>query len=86
MLGLQPLFMPVVMFSTFWVPTGFMPDWCRTVATWNPFTPILDACRSMLFGSIDRRALVTGILVLSTLAAATYAAATRLYVRAIHAE
>lgn len=38
-LGLQPLFMPIIMFSTFWVPTTFMPGWYRTVATWNPFTP-----------------------------------------------
>jgi ABC-2 type transport system permease protein len=39
-LGLQPLFMPVIMFSTFWVPTTFMPGWYRTIATWNPFNPI----------------------------------------------
>jgi hypothetical protein len=52
-LGLQPLFMPVVMFSTFWVPTSFMPGWYETIATWNPFTPTLDAARSILLGPTD---------------------------------
>jgi len=58
-LGLQPLFMPVIMFSTFWVPTEFMPDWYRSVATWNPLTPsstpAARCCTAPLTGGPRRR-------------------------------
>ena len=85
-LGLQPLFMPVIMFSTFWVPTTFMPDWYRTVATWNPFTPILDASRSIAFESIDWNDVVVGAAVIVILAALTHSTAARLYARATVAD
>ncbi len=78
-LGLQPLFMPVIMFSTFWVPTTFMPRWYEIVATWNPFTPVLDAARSILLGHTSWGDLATGSAVLAVLAAATHTAASRLY-------
>ena len=60
-LGLQPLFMPVIMFSTFCVPTRFMPGWYETVATWNPFTPTLDAARSIMLGHPDWGGLGIGL-------------------------
>lgn len=85
-LGLQPLFMPVIMFSTFWVPTTFMPGWYRTIATWNPFDPILSAGRSALLDTGHRRDLVIGIGVLVALAALTYTLAIRRYTRLARAE
>lgn len=85
-LGLQPLFMPVIMFSTFWVPTSFMPDWYRTIATWNPFTPVLDATRSILLGHTDWHALAVGAAVLIVLGAVTHTAAERLYRSAVAAD
>jgi ABC-2 type transport system permease protein len=81
-LGLQPLFMPVVMFSTFWVPTSFMPGWYETVATWNPFTPILDAARSILLGRTDWGDLGVGLSLLTVLALVTYGLAGRHYATA----
>lgn len=78
-LGLQPLFMPVIMFSTFWVPTSFMPRWYEVVATWNPFTPVLDASRSILLGQIGWSDVAVGCSVIVLLAAATHRAAARLY-------
>jgi ABC-2 type transport system permease protein len=85
-LGLQPLFMPVIMFSTFWVPTSFMPDWYRTIATWNPFTPVLDATRSILLGDTDWNALAVGAAVLIVLGALTHTTADRLYRGAVAAD
>ena len=85
-LGLQPLFMPVVMFSTFWVPTSFMPGWYETVATWNPFTPSLDAARSILLGATDWGDLGLGLSLLAALAAVTYGLAGRHYVAATAAD
>jgi ABC-2 type transport system permease protein len=85
-LGLQPLFMPVVMFSTFWVPTGFMPGWYETAATWNPFTPTLDAARSLLLGPIDWGDIGLGLGLLAALAAVTYGLAGRRYAIATRAD
>jgi ABC-2 type transport system permease protein len=81
-LGLQPLFMPVVMFSTFWVPTSFMPGWYETVATWSPFTPTLDAARSILLGPTAWGDLGVGLGLLAALAVATYSLAGRHYAAA----
>jgi ABC-2 type transport system permease protein len=80
-LGLQPLFMPVVMFSTFWVPTQFMPGWYQTVATWNPFNPVLTAGRAALLGTGADRDLIVGSLALAALAGLTYTLAIRRYTR-----
>jgi ABC-2 type transport system permease protein len=85
-LGLQPLFMPVVMFSTFWVPTGFMPGWYRTIATWNPFNPILTAGRSALLGTGGGRDLAVGIIAVAVLGAVTYLFAVRRYTRLADAD
>jgi ABC-2 type transport system permease protein len=85
-LGLQPLFMPVVMFSTFWVPRDFMPGWYATVAFWNPFTPTLDATRSIMLGSTDWADLGTGLGLLALLALVTYGLAGRHYTAATAAD
>ncbi|HZA39389.1 MAG TPA: ABC transporter permease [Actinomycetota bacterium] len=85
-LGLQPLFMPVIMFSTFWVPAALMPGWFRTVAEWNPFTPILDASRSIAFGNVNWGDVYVGAIVIIVLAVLTYRPATRMYGRATAAD
>lgn len=85
-LGLQPLFMPVIMFSTFWVPMTLMPGWYETVATWNPFTPVLDAARSILLGDTNWGDVAAGSAVLAVLGAVTHVAASRLLRTAIAAD
>jgi hypothetical protein len=76
----------VVMFSTFWVPTSFMPGWYETVATWNPFTPTLDAARSILLGATDWGDLGLGLALLALLGLATYGLAARYYATATSAD
>lgn len=85
-LGLQPLFMPVIMFSTFWVPTTFMPGWYESVATWNPFTPTLDAARSLMLGHPAWGDLGIGLSLLAALAVVTYGLAGRHYAAATRAD
>jgi ABC-type uncharacterized transport system permease subunit len=74
------------MFSTFWVPTRFMPGWNETVATWNPFTPTLDAARSIMLGHTDWGDLGIGLSLLVALAVVTYGLAGRHYVAATNAD
>jgi ABC-2 type transport system permease protein len=80
-LGLQPIFMPVIMFSTFWVPLGFMPGWYQAVATWNPFNPVLVAGRSVLLGAPVWPEVGIAVAVMAGLAALTYTLAARRYAR-----
>jgi len=80
-LGLQPIFMPVIMFSTFWVPLSFMPGWYQAVATWNPFNPVLAASRSVLLGTALWPHLAIAALVMAGLAGLTYTVAVRRYTR-----
>ncbi len=60
-LGLQPLFMPIVMFSTFFAPTDAMPGWFKTVVNLNPFTHVLTGARSVLAADADLTALAVGL-------------------------
>lgn len=78
-LGLQPIFMPVIMFSTFWVPLSFMPGWYQAVATWNPFNPVLVAGRSVLLGTSVWPDLAIAAAVMAGLAGLTYTLAARRY-------
>jgi ABC-2 type transport system permease protein len=85
-LGLQPLFMPVVMFSTFWVPTAFMPVWYQTVATGNPFNPVLTAGRTALLGTGTGGDLLIGATAMAVLAGLTYTLAVGRYTRLTSAD
>ena len=78
-LGLQPLFMPLIMFSTFFAPTANAPSWFATIATINPFTQILDGTRGVLLGSTDTTSLLIGTAAFVTLGALTYSYASRAF-------
>jgi ABC-2 type transport system permease protein len=52
-LGLQPLFFPIMLFSTWFGPRFLMPTWFEQVARFNPVTWYLDATRSILSGHTD---------------------------------
>lgn len=77
--GLQPLFMPVLMFSTFFAPLTGTPNWYKTVSSINPFTPLLNGTRSLLHDAPDYSDLGIGIAAFAALGAVTYTIATRTY-------
>jgi len=74
-LGLQPLFMPVIMFSTFFASTAGAPEWFDTAASLNPFTSLLDGTRSILTATTDAGDLAIGLGVFAALGVATYGVA-----------
>jgi len=73
--------MPVIMFSTFWVPTTFMPGWYQTVAIWDPFNPVLAAGRSAMLGAGGWHDLAVGITAMATPAGLAYTLAIRRFTR-----
>jgi ABC-2 type transport system permease protein len=60
-LALQPMFWPVFFFSGAMVPDGVMPDWIEGIASFNPFTHILEAARMFMAGSLDWDVLAAGL-------------------------
>jgi ABC-2 type transport system permease protein len=85
-LGLQPLFMPVVMFSTFFAPTSFMPRWFEVIVVVNPFTHVLDGARSMLGVTTGAGRLSFGLVGFAAIGAVTYALAARLWTGVVAAD
>lgn len=85
-LGLQPLFMPIIMFSTFFAPTTNAPDWFKTVARINPFTALLDGTRSILSASTDLLDLALGIGAFAAIGVITYGLAARSYAGLVTAD
>lgn len=75
-LGLQPLFMPIIMFSTFFAPTGAAPRWFEATASLNPFTHLLDGTRGILTTSADASSLLIGLGAFAVVGALTYGLAT----------
>lgn len=75
--GLQPLFMPVLMFSTFFAPLAGTPAWFDNVSSLNPFTALLAGTRSLLNGAPDYSQLATGVAAFAALGALTYALAAK---------
>ncbi len=85
-LGLQPLFMPLIMFSTFFAPTAGAPAWFDTIATINPFTHVLDGTRGVLFADTDTTSLLIGTAAFVTLGALTYTNAGNAFARLARAD
>lgn len=85
-LGLQPLFMPIIMFSTFFAPTSSAPRWFDAVATINPFTHLLDGTRNILAGTTEAKSLLVGLAAFTVIGVATYGLAGRAYAGIVTAD
>lgn len=79
--GMQPIFMPVIMFSTFWAPVTFMPRWYETVAQLNPFSRLLEVGRELLLGDASATSVALASVTLVCLVGLATAAAGRAYAR-----
>jgi ABC-2 type transport system permease protein len=80
-LGLQPLFFPIMLFSTWFGPRFLMPSWFEHVARFNPVTWYLDATRSILSGQADWGFIGMSVAFIFGLAGATFGLAIRAYRR-----
>lgn len=79
--GMQPIFMPVMMFSTFWVPVAFMPAWYETIARLNPFSRLIDVGRELLLGNASAATVSSVAATLVVLIGLGTAVAGRAYAR-----
>lgn len=78
-LGMQPLFFPVLLFSTWFGPREFMPGWYETIVRLNPVSTYLDAMRSILAGAPDWGLTWIAVAFIVALGVLTLALSTRAY-------
>jgi ABC-2 type transport system permease protein len=78
-LGLQPLFFPIMLFSTWFGPRSLMPSWFEQIARFNPVTWYLDATRSILSGHPDWGFIGLSVAFIVGLASATFTLSNRAY-------
>jgi ABC-2 type transport system permease protein len=78
-LGMQPLFFPLLLFSTWFAPRTFMPGWYETIARLNPISAFLDGQRSVLAGEPDWGLVSIAFAFIAGLGAASTSLAVRAY-------
>jgi ABC-type polysaccharide/polyol phosphate export permease len=63
-----------------------MPGWYEDIASRNPFTPLVDAGRSVLLGATDWGSIRVSLVVLAILGAATYLLVTKIFTAMVRAD
>ena len=68
---LVPLFLPISLLSTAYVPAELLPGWVRSAAAVNPYTHVVDTIRAAMTGTLDagQLAAVVAAVALTQLAA-----------------
>ncbi|MDW3215624.1 MAG: ABC transporter permease [Ilumatobacteraceae bacterium] len=84
-LGLQPLFFPIMLFSTWFGPRTLMPGWYAQISDLNPVTAYLDATRSILRNTPDWSTIGVAVAFELVLGAVTYGLATHRFRRSLEA-
>jgi ABC-2 type transport system permease protein len=51
--ALVPLFLPISLLSTAYVPAALLPGWVRAAAAVNPYRHVVDAVRAAMGGTLD---------------------------------
>ena len=81
-LALAPLFLPLQVLSTQFVPRSLLPGWVQAVAAWNPFTYMVDAARVMTTGPMTFAPDAKAVGVAFAMLVVTQTASLRAYKRA----
>lgn len=78
---LIPMFLPISLLSTAYVPSTLAPGWIRTVSAVNPYTHAVNAVRDLINGTADASGLAAALLAGFALIALTQAGASRAFAR-----
>jgi ABC-2 type transport system permease protein len=81
---LVPLFLPISLLSTAYVPTDLLPGWVRAAAAVNPYSHVVDAVRAAMAGTLDAGQLAAAMAAVTAAVALTQLAAARRFAGLIH--
>ena len=82
--ALVPLFLPISLLSTAYVPAELLPGWVRAAAAVNPYSHVVDAVRAAMAGTLDAGRLAAGLAAVAAAVALTQLAAARRFTGLVH--
>jgi ABC-2 type transport system permease protein len=82
--ALVPLFLPISLLSTAYVPAELLPGWVRTAAAVNPYSHVVDAVRAAMAGTLDAGQLAAAMAAVGAAIVLTQLAAARRFAGLIH--
>lgn len=78
---LIPMFLPISMLSTAYVPRELAPDWIRAVSWGNPYTHAVNGVRDLMAGTADAASLAAAVAAGLAMVALTEVGAVRAFAR-----
>jgi ABC-2 type transport system permease protein len=82
--ALVPLFLPISLLSTAYVPAELLPGWVRATAAVNPYSHVVDAVRAAMAGTLGAGRLAAGLAAVAAAVALTQLAAARRFAGLVH--
>jgi ABC-2 type transport system permease protein len=82
--ALVPLFLPISLLSTAYVPAALLPGWVRAAAAANPYSHVVDAVRAAMAGTLGGARLATAVAAVAVAVALTQMAAARRFAGLVH--
>jgi ABC-2 type transport system permease protein len=82
--ALVPLFLPISLLSTAYVPAGLLPGWVRTAAAVNPYSHVVDTVRAAMAGTLHASQLAVGLAAVTAAVVLTQLAAARRFAGLVH--
>jgi hypothetical protein len=82
--ALVPLFLPISLLSTAYVPAELLPGWVRSAAAVNPYSHVVDTVRAAMTGTLDAGQLAAGLAAVVAAVTLTQVAAARRFAGLVH--
>jgi len=82
--ALVPLFLPISLLSTAYIPADLLPGWVRAAAAVNPYSHVVDTVRAAMAGTLDAGQLTAGLAAVAGAVAITQIAAARRFAGLVH--
>ena len=79
--ALVPLFLPISLLSTAYVPAGLLPGWVQAA---DPYSHVVDSVRAAMAGTLDAGQLVAGVAAVAAAVTLTQLAAARRFAGLVH--
>jgi ABC-2 type transport system permease protein len=84
--GLVPLFLPISLLSTAYIPRDLLPRWVQIAASLNPYTYVVEGVRHLMTGTADLATLAAAAAAATLVIALTQYAAAHRFNRLITAD
>ena len=82
--ALVPLFLPISLLSTAYVPAALLPGWVQAAAAVNPYSHVVDTVRAAMAGTLGAGQLTAGLAAVTIAVALTQVVAARRFAGLVH--